>query len=84
MLILRQHAYVGAHRTVHSSGQIEHCKNQVDDKSLKVGGKQSIAAVDGCILPLDIINGLAHLKMTPNADEEWNTLPHVILTSGDE
>lgn len=84
ILILRQYAYHGVGRTIHSAGQIEHYKNIVDDKSMKVGGRQCIRTSDGYILPLDIINGLPYLKMYPNSRKEWDTLPHVILTSGDD
>ena len=48
------------------------------------GGTQCIRTLDGYVLPLDIINGLPYLKMTPNTDEEARTLPHIILTSGDK
>ena len=81
IIIMKQYAYHGAQATtIHSSGQIEAYKNFVDDRSLKVGGRQCIRTLDGYILPLDIIHGLPYLKMEPNSDTEWNELPHVILT----
>ncbi len=82
--ILRQHALHGQGRTIHSAGQIEHYKNSVFDKSMKVGGIQCVKTQDGYIIPLDIINGLPHVKMRPNTDKEFEELPHVILTCGDE
>ena len=84
ILILRQYAYHGLNRTIHSAGQIEHNKNKVDDRSMKVGGTQCIRTNDGYIIPLDIINGLPYIKMSPHTDQEWDELPHVILTSGDQ
>ena len=84
ILIMRQYAYLGVYRTIHSAGQIEYYKNIVDDRSMKCGGKQHIRTNDGYIIPLDIINGLPYMKMTPNTDQEYRDLPHVILTSGDE
>ena len=81
--IMHHYAYLGKGRTIHSSAQMEHYKNKVDDRSLKCGGRQCIYTLDGYILPLDIICGLPYLKMFPHTDDEWHTLPHVILTSGD-
>ena len=83
ILILRQYAYHGLHRTLHTAGQIEHYKNIVHDRSVVCGGRQCIVTNDGFVMPLDIINGLPYLKMVPPTDNEYDTLPHVILTSGE-
>ena len=83
ILIMKQYAYHGTGRTIHSSGQIEWYKNVVDERSMVVGGKQCIRTLDGYIIPIDIISGLPYVKMKPNTDTEWDQLPHVILTSGD-
>ena len=48
---------------------------------MKVGGRQCIRTPDGYIFPLDIENGLPYLKMEKHTNEEWKTLPHVVLTS---
>ena len=37
--------------------------------------------VDGYVIPLDMINGLAYLKMRPYTDKEWKELPHIIMMS---
>ena len=81
--VLRQYAYHGIHRTIHSAGQIEYYKNMVDDRSLKVGGRQCIVTNDGYVIPLDIRNGLPYLRMVPPTDAELSTLTHVILTCGE-
>ena len=81
IIIMRQYAYHGTGRTIHSSGQLESYKNKVDDRSWKVEGRQCIKTLDGYLIPLDIINGLPYMKMVPNTDHEFQTLPHVILTS---
>ena len=47
---------------------------------MKVGGKQCIRTADGYTIPLDVINGLPHLPMEKHTDEEWETLPRVIMT----
>ena len=78
--IMMNYAYYGMDRTIHSSGQFEHFGNVVDDRSMKVGGRQCIRTLDGYILPLDIINGLPYLKMEKHTDQEWQDLPHVVLT----
>ncbi len=82
--IFRQYAYHGINRSIHSSGQFEAYRNVVHDRSLKVGGSQCIRTNDGYVIPLDMINGLPYLKMQPHTEHEWNTLPQVILTSGDD
>ena len=84
IVIMRQYAYHGIRTTIHSAAQIESYKNFVDDKSQKVGGRQCIKTLEGYILPLDIISGLPYLKMQPNTKEEFDTLPHVFLTSDED
>ena len=80
--ILHQYAYLGQGKTIHSSGQLEHFKNDVNDKSVKVpGGLQRITTIDGYVHPLDISNGLAYIPIRPYTDEEWDSLPHVVWTS---
>lgn len=81
ILILSQYAYLGVGRSIHSSGQIEANENFVDDKSMKVGGRQYIKTLEGVIIPLDIVNGLPYMKMHPHTDDEWNNLRHVRLTA---
>ena len=83
ILVMRQYAYHGINRTIHSSLQLEHYKNKVDDKSIKAGGRQCITTPDNVVIPLDIINGLPYMKMRPYTDEEAATIPAVILTSSD-
>ena len=52
----------------------------MDDRLIKVGGKQHIKTLDGYVIPLDIKSGLPYVKMRPYTDAEWDVLPHVILT----
>jgi Reverse transcriptase (RNA-dependent DNA polymerase) len=81
IIIMHQYAIYQSHRSIHSCVQLEHFKNRVDDRSLKAGGLQRITTNDGYVFPLDIIHGLPYLKMRPYTDDEFITLPHVILTS---
>jgi hypothetical protein len=80
IIITHQYAYTGKGKTIQSSGQLEWYKQAVDDKSIKVGGKQRIKTLDGFVIPLDVKSGLPYVKMRPYTDKEWDSLPHVIQT----
>jgi len=84
ILVLRNYAYHGLNRTLHSAGQIEWCLNKVYDTSMKVGGRQVIKTVDGYCVPINIIRGLPCTQMEPNTAEEFDALPHAMLTQGGE
>ena len=84
IIIMHQYAYHGQGRTIHSAIQIEHFKNKVDDRSMRVGGQQCIRTHDGYVIPLDIINGLPYMKMKPYTDAEWDSLPKTVITSPTE
>ncbi|CAJ1963334.1 unnamed protein product [Cylindrotheca closterium] len=81
--IIHQQAYIGKGQSILSSGQMEHFKIVVDDKSTKAGGQQRLTTPDGFVLPLDIRNGLPYLQMRPPKDGELSSpdIPHVVLTS---
>ena len=81
--IMRQYAYHGQHRTIHSSIQMECHGTYVDERSLQAGGRQCIVTLEGYVFPLNIRNGLPYLMMTPNTDEDWDLYPHVMITPGD-
>jgi hypothetical protein len=81
ILIVHQYAYLGQGKTFHSSGQLESFKNQVDDRSRKIGGTQRICTPDRYFIPLKIIQGLPHFFLRPPTDKEMEELPHVVLTS---
>jgi hypothetical protein len=81
-LIMHQYAYHGTGKTIHSSIQIEHFGNDVNDRSTKVtGGRQCITTLDGYAIPIQIRGGLAYMDMHPPDDDEYDDLPHVVLTS---
>jgi hypothetical protein len=79
--ILNEYALHGHGKTIHSSGQLEHYKLDVDDRSKFTGGKQRIKTIDGYVFPINIVNGLAYTSMRPYTDQELDELPHVIWTS---
>ena len=49
---MNEYAYYGKGHTLHSAAQIEWHTNLVDDKSVKVGGKQCSTTLDGYAFPL--------------------------------
>ena len=73
--LFNQYAYTGKGRTIHSSGQLEWFKNDVNDRSLKVdGGLQRIITNDGYVLPISIKDGLPY---TPSVHTPtWNGTPY--------
>jgi hypothetical protein len=61
---------------------LESFANDVNDKSIQIpGGLQRIQTVDAYVFPLSIRDGLPYLGMRPYTDSEYESLPHVILTS---
>ena len=78
---MNQYACYGKGKTIHSSGQLEYFRNLVDDKSVKVKGTQCIITNDGFKIPISIKNGLPYIPLRPYTDAEWDTLPHIIVTS---
>jgi hypothetical protein len=85
ILIMNQYAHSPTARTIHSSAQMEAYNADVNDKSNKVpGGMQRIKTLDGYVIPLNINKAaLPYMKIRPFTNQEWGTLPHVILTSDD-
>ncbi|ACI65686.1 predicted protein [Phaeodactylum tricornutum CCAP 1055/1] len=81
IVIMHQYAYLGTGKTIHSSAQLEHFHNNVEDHSRTVGGDQRIVTLDDYIIPLHIRQGLPYMDMRCPTDAEFTSLPHVILTS---
>ena len=80
--IMHQYALLGKGPSIHSPSQLEWYKNDVNDKSIHVpGGLQRITTLEGYVIPLVIKDGLTRLDIRPHTDEEFDTLPHVFLTS---
>ena len=82
IVIMHQYAYVPNGNTIHSCVQLESFENKVDDKSIVLKqGKQAITTLEGYVIALDFINGLAYMPIRPFSNHDWDTLPHVVLTS---
>ena len=83
--IFNEFAYLGKGSSIHSSGQLEWFKTNVDETSVKVGGTQLITTLDGYSVPLLIKDGLAYAtSLGKPTDQDMDTYPHVFLTSPDE
>ena len=83
--IFNEYAYLGKGSSIHSSGQLEWFKTNVDEKSVKVGGTQLITALDGYSVPLLIKDGLGYAtSLGKPTDQDMDTYPHVFFTSPDE
>ena len=83
--IFNEYAYLGKGSSIHSSGQLEWFKTNVDEKSVKGGGTQLITTLDGYSVPLLIKDGLAYAtSLGKPTDQDMDTYPHVFFTSPDE
>jgi hypothetical protein len=83
--IMHQYVYTGKGSTIHSSGQLEWCGNDVNKCSIKIdGGRQRLTTPDGYIIPIDVRRGLPYIMMRPFTDKEFDELPHVLWTSEDD
>jgi hypothetical protein len=80
ILIMHQYAHSGKGHSIHSSPQLEWYSVDVDNKSARVGGKQRLVTFDGFSIPINIRRGLPYIDMRPHTDQEWEELPHVLLT----
>jgi hypothetical protein len=79
---MNQYALLNKGSSIHSPCQFEWYKHDVNDKFILVpGGLQRIQTLDGYIIPLSIQDILTLLNIRPCTDQEFDTLPHVILTS---
>ncbi len=79
--IMHQYALFGKGSTIHAPRRLEWYQCDVNDKSIHCSGLQCIKTPDGYVIPLNIVNGLARIDMRPFTDHEWDSLPHVFLTS---
>ena len=83
-VILVFHQFAGMMRgpTILSAAQLEAYGNQVHDRARTIDKSgQRIITNDGFEFPLHIRQGLPYIDMRPYTDTEWDTLPHVIMTS---
>lgn len=85
IIIINQAAYMPEGRTILSTGQMEHYKTKVNEKSSRITGTTpSIVTLEGHEIPIAVKKGLPYVSLRPGTDEEWKTLPQVVLTSPHE
>jgi hypothetical protein len=82
ILIFHQLAGIQKGQSILSAGQMEAFHNKVNEHLLCFDPKgQLITTNDGFELPLNVWNGLAYLDICPYTDNEWENLPHLVMTS---
>jgi hypothetical protein len=79
--IMNEYALGNQDRTIHSSGQPEWHRNDVNDRSKKVGRLQFILIVCDSYSSLDIVQCLPYMTMRSYTTDKYQTPPHVMLTS---
>jgi hypothetical protein len=73
--VMHQYAYTGKGKTIHSCGQLEWYKNDVNDKSIKVPGSlQRIQTNDGYAIPINIKEGLPYVQIRMQNGTPYRTL----------
>ena len=77
---MHQHENHGKNKKINYFPQIEHYKNTVDDKSIKLGGDQHANTLDNYKLPMSIRNTLPYVPLRLFTYKEWEQLTHVIFT----
>ena len=80
-VIMYQHECHGKNKNIHYSPQIDHYKNIIDDRSIKVGDGKHIATLDKCKIHISIREAFLYMPLCPYTNKEWINLPQVILTS---
>lgn len=83
IVILNQYASYGKGHTIQSSGQLRSFGTLVHEAPRSNNGLQCIVTPDGYHIPLCYRSGLPYMDLCPPTDEEFDTLPHIILTSDD-
>ena len=80
--IFNEYAHYGKGLSIHSPAQFEHFGLSVDERSVKVDGKQRITTLDGRALPLRIKDGLAYIQsLGIPSDDDMDKYLHIVFTS---
>ena len=82
--IIHHGAAYGRGKSILSPAQMESFGVTVMDRNRMNGGRQCIITPDGYIIPIAIRKDLPYIRMRPFTDDEWDELPHVLLTSEEE
>ena len=69
-------------KSILSAGQLESFGCTVQDQSPRITRMTPcITTIEGYCIPVSIKKGLPYIRMRPFSDEDWNTLPHITITS---
>jgi hypothetical protein len=80
--IFHQAVFTGKGKSILSCAQMEWHQNSVNDQPVQVtGGLPCIETLDGYVIPINIRKGLSYIQLRPFSDNEWEDLPHVMMTS---
>ena len=79
VIVLPFYALIGKGATIMCPGQFEYYRQRVDDKSAVIGGTQSITTPNGVVIPVGIVNGLAHIPIRRFTDHKFDKLPMIFL-----
>ena len=60
--IFNEHFFLGKGNSIHFPGQMKYFKTRVDDKSIKVGGKQRLETLEEYAMPIIFKDGLPYIK----------------------
>ena len=60
---------------------MDHFKNFVEDKSIKVGSKKHALTNNDYVIPIIVKNELPYIHLRPYTDQEWLAFHHSALTS---
>ena len=61
IVVMDQHAFHGKNKIIHSSPKIDHFKNMLDDRSIKVGSGQHVATLDKHKTRVSVRGALAYM-----------------------
>ena len=60
--LFNEYAFLDKGNSIHPAGQMEYFKTSLDDKSIKVGGKQRLETLAGYAMPIIFKDRLAYIK----------------------
>jgi hypothetical protein len=83
--VFHEYAYYGKGRSIHSPAQMEWFNIDVNDKSRARNGLQRILTLEGHVIPIDIISGLAYINTVGiPTDKDLEEYPTVFFTDPNE
>ena len=79
---MKNYGYHGKGKIIHNYVQLECYNNGMNGKPRNASsGEKTILTHEGCILSIQISQGLPYLPINTYYLDGWNTLTHVVLNS---